>query len=60
MESSKYNQKLYHPTNKTATDALIPTSKRLIPKLAEATSHVNGNTFPNKITKVLRNLQHNS
>ena len=58
--SGKYSQKLLDHAKKSATDALRISSKRIIQKTAEATSHLGGNKIANKITKVSKTSQQNN
>ena len=53
-------KKILVHAKKSATDALKTSSKRVIPKTAEATGHLIGNKIANKITEVSKNLQQNS
>ena len=55
--SSKYSLSVFDYAKQSATDSLKTTSKRVIPKIAEATSDLIGNTIANKITKVSEHSQ---
>ena len=50
--SNKYSQKLIDSAKKSVTDAFKIASKRAIPKTAEATGDLVGNTIANKITSI--------
>ena len=50
--SNKYSQKLVDTAKKSATDAIMTTSKRAIQKAAEATGDLVGNKIADKITSV--------
>ena len=58
--SSKYSLTVFDYAKQSATDSLKTTSKRVIPKIAEATSDLIGNTIANKITKVSKHSQQNN
>ena len=58
--NGKYNQKLLDHAKQYATDPLKTTSKRVIQKKEEATSHLIGNKIAEKFTKVSRNSQQNN
>ena len=58
--SSKYSLSVFDYAKQSATDSLKTTSKRAIPKIAEATSDLIGNTIANKITKVSKHSQQNN
>ena len=58
--SSKYSLTVFDYAKQSATDSLKTTSKRVIPKIAEATSDLIGNTITNKITKVSKHSQQNN
>ena len=53
--SNKYCQKLLDTAKKSATDSTKTTSKRAIPKAAEATSDLIGNKTAHKITTIPKN-----
>ena len=58
--SGKYSLTVFDYAKQSATDSLKTTSKRAIPKIAEATSDLIGNTIANKITKVSKHSQQNN
>ena len=58
--SGKYSQKLLDHAEKSATDALTTSSKRVIQKTAEATGDLISNKTANKITKLSKNSQQNN
>ena len=58
--SGKYSQKLLDHAEKSATDALKTSSKRVIQKTAEATGDLISNKTANKITKLSKNSQQNN
>ena len=58
--SVKYNQKLLGNAKKSATDSLKASLKRIIQKIAEATSDLIGYKITNRIIKVSRNSQQNN
>ena len=55
----EYSWKLLDYTKQSATDAFKTTSKRAIPKTAEATGDLIGNKIANKITKAPKHSQQN-
>ena len=58
--SVKYNQKLLGNAKKSATDSLKASLKRIIQKIAEATSDLIGYKITDRIIKVSRNSQQNN
>ena len=58
--NGKYSQKLLDHAKTSATDSLKTFSKRVIKKVAEATSDLIGNKIAYKITKVSSNSQQNN
>ena len=56
----KYNQKLLGNAKKSATDSLKASLKRIIQKIAEATSDLIGYKITDRIIKVSRNSQQNN
>ena len=50
--SNKYGQKRLDSDKKSTTDAIKTTSKRVIPKTAEAAGDLIGNKIVNKITSI--------
>ena len=55
--SGKYSLTVFDYAKQSATGSLKTTSKRVIPKIAEATSDLIGNTIANKITKVSKHFR---
>ena len=58
--SGKYSYNLLDHARQSSTDPLKTTSKRVIQKMAEATSDLICNKIANTITKVSRNLPQNN
>ena len=58
--SVKYNQKLLGNAKKSATVSLKASLKRIIQKIAEATSDLIGYKITDRIIKVSRNSQQNN
>ena len=58
--SGKYSQKLLDHAKQSATDAIKTSSKRVIQKIAAATSDLISNKIANKITGVSKSSQHNN
>ena len=58
--SGKYSQKLFDHTKKSATDAVKTSSKRVIKKIAEATSYLTGNKITEQIPKVSKISRQNN
>ena len=58
--SVKYNQKRLGNAKKSATDSLKASLKRIIQKIAEATSDLIGYKITDRIIKVSRNSQQNN
>ena len=58
--SVKYNQKLLGNAKKSATDSRKASLKRIIQKIAEATSDLIGYKITDRIIKVSRNSQQNN
>ena len=58
--NGKYSQKVLDHAKTYATDALKTSSKRVIQKVAEATSDLIRNEMAHKITKVSNNSQQNN
>ena len=58
--SVKYNQKLLGNAQKSATDSLKASLKRIIQKIAEANSDLIGYKITDRIIKVSRNSQQNN
>ena len=57
--SNKYGQKRLDGAKKSTTDAINTSSKRAIPKTAEATGDLIGNKISGKITSVSKELHSN-
>ena len=58
--SGKYNKKPLDHTKKSATDAVKTSSKRVIQKIAEATSYLIGNKITEQIPKVSKISRQNN
>ena len=58
--SGKYSQKLLDHTKKSATDAVKTSLKRVIKKIAEATSYLTGNKITEQILKVSKISRQNN
>ena len=58
--SGKYSQKRLDHAKKFATNVFKTSSKRGIPKTAEAAGDLIGNKIAKRITKVSKNLQQNT
>ena len=58
--SGRYSKKLLDHAKKSATDTLKTSSKRVIQKATEATSHLIDIRITDKIKKVSKTLTHNN
>ena len=58
--SGKYSQKFLIMLEKSATDALKSSSRRVISKISEATGNLIGNKMAYRITKISKNSQQNN